>query len=653
MAVTAPADERPQVAEAHRVIAAALDPDFYRTVYTDVPADVGPLWHYRMQGWAEGRDPAPWFSVESYLRSHPDVAEAGIEPFFHYLAHGRHEGRDIAPSRHAAYYFGQVGWEPEAWSHEGFSVSLPPGATTSRGKTGRRAVPLTPEQHAAVAAEFDAAFYLAVNPDVAGSGMDPLDHFVRTGWLEDRDPNAGFSVRDYLEANPDVGAANLNPFAHYLVAGRAEGRAPRHELGFRYDVIARLRPVEARIAEAAAASARLRPDPPGRLAAALASLRDLHVTFSHDNYAEHFGGLQSCVRRESAAFAARGVDHLHLHPAVIWPAVRAAGEAGPLGVLLNGRRLGVFTPDAVRDALAGGAGRRGRRSFAIHSLLGHEPDATADLLAAAGVTDGFFWLHDFASLCVGFHLLRNDVEDCAAPAPTSAACGICSYGGARARHLDAHRRLFERLSMTVVAPSQATLDFWRAHGHLPAARTVVLPHARLTARGPAPQAPDDRPFRLAYLGMPTALKGWPVFRDLAQRFADDPRYEFLHLGGAPDPAAPAAFHKVVVSEDQPLAMQETLAALEADAALIWPLCRETFSFTAYEAAAAGAAVLTGPDSGNVAAFAADPAVGRVLADEAALADAFASGEVLELRRNARGAKLHDLSYSDMSGELVS
>jgi hypothetical protein len=99
-------------------------------------------------------------------------------------------------------------------------------------------------------------------------------------------------------------------------------------------------------------------------------------------------------------------------------------------------------------------------------------------------------------------------------------------------------------------------------------------------------------------------------------------------------------------------MQETLETLQADAALIWPLCRETFSFTAYEAAAAGAAVIAGPDSGNVAAFAADPAVGRVLADEVVLAEAFASGDILALSRSARKATLYDLAYSGMTGDLV-
>jgi glycosyltransferase involved in cell wall biosynthesis len=268
------------------------------------------------------------------------------------------------------------------------------------------------------------------------------------------------------------------------------------------------------------------------------------------------------------------------------------------------------------------------------------------------VSEGFFWLHDFASLCAGFHLLRNDVEDCAAPPADSAACSVCAYGAFRARHLEAHRRLFERLVLTVVAPSQTTLDFWRSRTDLPARGTQVLPHAHLVAREPAITAARRRPFRVAFLGMPVPLKGWPVFRDLAQRLADDPRYEFLHLGGRPDPAAPAAFHPVVVTAERPDAMTDAVEALQVDAALIWPLCRETFSFTAYEAAAGGAVVITGPDSGNVAAFAADPQRGRVLADEAALFEAFASGEVLALGRARREVALYDLAYSGLSGDLV-
>jgi hypothetical protein len=643
MPYRAHARKRPEPEDVLRVISPAFDPDFYRAVYDDLPADMPPLWHYRMAGWREGRDPAPWFSVSHYLEDNSDLRSSGWEPLHHYLSLGRLEGREVRPSDWAARYFAMEDWAPRPWTFKAF------GAAPARA-AAQPSIPLT-AQEAAVAAEFDATFYLAANPDIAAAGVDPLRHFLTTGWLEGRDPTPRFSVRDYLELHPDVAGSGLNPFAHFLISGRAEGRSARHDLGFRYDVLTRLKAPEDRIAAAVAASAEVRLDSPALLDAALAHVSDLHLTFSHDDYIEHSGGLQQCLRRESQKVGTLGLDHLHLFPAAPWPAVRTADEPAPLGALLNGRRLGVFVPDAVREALVRAA-PAGRRSFAVHSMLGHEPGMTADIVEALGLIDGFFWLHDFASLCSGFHLQRNDLEDCGAPPPGSAACAVCAYGPTRARHLDAHTRLFARLNLTVVAPSQTTLDFWRVHGDLPAKRAIVLPHAKLMAPRAAPKGPKHRPFRLAYLGMPQPLKGWPIFRELAATFAGDPRYEFLHLGGRPDPGAYAEFHEVMVTPERPRAMQETLAALEADAALIWPLCRETFSFTAYEAAAAGAAVITGPDSGNVAAFAADPRRGRVLPTEAALFHAFAAGDVLALAREVRKAKLYDIDYSGMTGDLL-
>lgn len=636
-----------------RVLSVALDLAFYRAIYSDLPAELDPLWHYRVQGWREGRDPAAWFSTEAYLTVNPDVRRLRIDPFFHYLTRGRYEGREVLPSEFAHAYYRRIAWAPDAWTYPPFG----PGPTrqvvaTHTREALKRSSPSRLELDAAVAHGFDAAYYLAINPDVAASGMDPLHHFSVTGWLEGRDPNAAFSVRDYLEANPDVAASGLNPFAHYMIAGRAEGRSARHGLGFQFDILARMRPVADRISSAVAASAALRAEPPEVLADHLAALRpDLHITFSHDNYTTNSGGLQTCVRREAERFARLGRDHLHLFPAAHWTTVRCEDEPGPLGVLLNGRLLGVFDPATVRQALTPPI-PGGRRSFAIHSLLGHAPDATADILEAAGLREGFFWLHDFASLCAGFHLQRNDIEDCAAPPPGSAACGVCAYGGHRSRHTEAHRRLFERLTLTVVAPSRTTLAFWRARTDLPAGTTAVLPHVRLVSKGLAPEAAPYGPFKVGFLGMPTALKGWPIFRELAEQFADDPRYEFLHLGGRPDPGAPTAFHSVTVTAARPRAMQDMVETLAIDAALIWPLCRETFSFTAYEAAAGGAMVITGPDSGNVAAFAAERGRGRVLTDEVALAEAFTNGDILALGRAARSVRRYGLVHSGMSADLL-
>ena len=73
--------------------------------------------------------------------------------------------------------------------------------------------------------QFDAAYYLAANPDVAAAGADPYTHFLTYGWREGRNPSANFSTSDYLAANPDVAKAGIDPLLHYEDYGQAEGRA--------------------------------------------------------------------------------------------------------------------------------------------------------------------------------------------------------------------------------------------------------------------------------------------------------------------------------------------------------------------------------------------------------------------------------------------
>lgn len=518
----------------------------------------------------------------------------------------------------------------------------------------RRMAPAGPVAHAdrgVIEAEFDRSFYLAANPDVAQAGVDPIDHFLTHGWREGRDPTRRFSLKDYLDAYPDVAAAGVNPFVHFVGTGRAEGRAARLDLGFRYDIVARLKSLDERLVERLKVRATLSPVASLQTALWASDLSRLHLTFSHDDVFENVGGLQLCVQREAAAQAALGGAHLHVFPAEPWPIVRPEAEPSRLGVRLNGVGLGVFEGAEIARQLRAVLGDDASgRSFAIHSLLGHTAAETIAIVSACGLSAGWFWLHDFASLCAGVHLLRDDVADCAAPPPDSPACGVCLYRPRRMDHIVAHEALFSALSLTVASPSDAALATWRAGWrHRPAAE-VTHPHAQLVPTGETAPA-HDGPLRVAFLGAPAAHKGWGVFRDLVLRFENDPRYSFHHLGAAADAALPIDFRAVRAGPEAPDAMARALADVAPDIALIWPLCQETFSFTAYEAAAAGAVVVTNPDSGNVAAFVAQTGLGEVLSDDASLATAFESGDILRLSRSARPRSLFTLALGALTFDL--
>ena len=107
--------------------------------------------------------------------------------------------------------------EAAAWaaSFGASSGSASPGGGATPAPAGAAGDPL-----------FDAAYYLARNPDVKAAGVDPLLHYLVSGWKEGRNPSALFDTSYYLKQNPDVAAAGVNPLLHFEAYGWKEGRDP-------------------------------------------------------------------------------------------------------------------------------------------------------------------------------------------------------------------------------------------------------------------------------------------------------------------------------------------------------------------------------------------------------------------------------------------
>ncbi|WP_051651034.1 glycosyltransferase family protein [Brevundimonas bacteroides] len=517
---------------------------------------------------------------------------------------------------------------------------------------------LSPEVQKKVREAFDADFYLAANKDVREAGIDPFLHFLTYGAEEGRDPRPDFSMKRYLALHLDVGEAGMDPFVHWVTDGRAEGRATDHGLGYQYEVLWAEKPLEERMRSMRLALPDRAPDPPERLNDALGAVgqrHGFHVTVSHDDFGSGVGGVQLCIRLEAEAQRRKDLTHIHLFPSATAVVVDIERERPTLGVVVDGVFAGHHAHDTVAAILAPVMAGQAN-VFAIHSLIGHAAEPLSGLLARLGMTSGFFWLHDYASLCAGYALMRDDVAFCGAPSPDSTACEVCSYGRRRRVQLPTHVELFQRFALTAVAPSQVALSLWRSRFPVRAAAEVVHPHARLEPRAdqPAPKvSARKRPLRIGFLGMPALHKGWPIFADLVARFGRDSRYEFHHLSAVREPRVVARFTKVVPTPAAPQPMIPAIEKLDLDVALIWSLWPETFCIAAHEAAAAGAAVLTGPASGNVAAFVAgDASRGTVLGSEAALFDLFASGAVGGLSRVNRKPILSDLIFSGMVADLT-
>lgn len=92
--------EKKSVNEELAVMRAAFDKKYYLSNSPDLRgASMDLVEHYRVYGWREGRDPAPWFSTCGYLDLHPAVRESGVNPFYHYLTIGREYAFRIRPAQ--------------------------------------------------------------------------------------------------------------------------------------------------------------------------------------------------------------------------------------------------------------------------------------------------------------------------------------------------------------------------------------------------------------------------------------------------------------------------------------------------------------------------------------------------------------------------
>ena len=145
------------------------------------------LLHWHRYGWRERRWPNPYFDTSYYLGHAPDCTG---DPLLHYIATGEAAGYRPVPYFDPAWYRTQH--------------AVPPGelclAHFLRHRSTGRVSPI---------AEFDGAFYLRTNPDVAETGMDPLEHYLVRGHVEGRAPCPGYRHGGWsggkLDPNPLLG----------------------------------------------------------------------------------------------------------------------------------------------------------------------------------------------------------------------------------------------------------------------------------------------------------------------------------------------------------------------------------------------------------------------------------------------------------------
>ena len=617
-----------------------FDYAYYLRHNTDVQqAGIDAFDHYYYTGWREGRNPNSDFDTAYYRQSYVSELTDEINPFLHYLTVGRVKG-----------------YQPRN------QVSDNP--TTATSDQAVREV---------VAAEFSETYYLSTYPDVGKAGANALEHFLITGWREQRNPNSTFDTAFYISRNADIRDTGINPFWHYLVAGRAEGRLSKRAGGYRRDLIEKAH-------EAALEREQYTQTSGDNLAedALLAALRihvdSLHptglvVSLSHDCYVRVVGGTQIFISDEQKLFNEYQFSYLHISPKHGQLAFAAERDNDEFLIAADGVYVGSTQASVLLNVLEkfSSAVKYQEKYFVLHSFFGFTPAQITSLAGALSPQRSFYWTHDYSAVCEGYNLLRNDLHFCGAPAPTSMACRVCRYGSGRLSHIEKVKHLFDQLQFEVLAPSERAAHIWqqgvqfnvsqvRAHPHwvLQVQSSDKLPADKSPAHGGASDKVKtlQRAIRIAFIGYPKANKGWQIYKELVEAGSEKAGLEFYHLASANTPSHLSC--KFVVTEVTPDDRTRAIATLiehQIDVVCMlspWP---ETFSFVTHEAIMAGIRVVCLADSGNVAALAAKNYRVSVYEDPSALSLGLRSPE---FKKQIKADRLAQHRYdATASGATVS
>lgn len=213
-----------------------FDPHFYAAANA---ADLGatglsPLEHFVRIGAAQGRDPHPLFSVDWYVTRRTDLAAAGVNALVHYLEAGWREGLSPHPLFDPAYYVAQMpagergsppllhylttGWRAGLKPHPLFDPAWYLERYADVAASGQE--PLTHYVLAGGVEGRDPSAWFVSHHHQAARGLgevNPLvDYLTGGGWLVE-EARPGFSSAAYLASQPELAESGLTPLEHWAL----------------------------------------------------------------------------------------------------------------------------------------------------------------------------------------------------------------------------------------------------------------------------------------------------------------------------------------------------------------------------------------------------------------------------------------------------
>ena len=330
-------------------------------------------------------------------------------------------------------------------------------------------------------------------------------------------------------------------------------------------------------------------------------MSDFVISVSYGNYLIQNGGTDKVIREHQEMFADHNIDYVFLFPVVRTLKIgKMKKEFRYWGINHNKKFIGLFKVNGVNTYIYNNI-KKGNQcigAFVHHTWR-------VDIYELNSILDSvnasiYFYLHDFHSICDGKNLICNNGEYCGYGLSNFECNTKCSYYLQSIVNRNNLSRFIENYKdrLLFIAPSDNTRDIFRVTYPEYRDLFVSIPHQKPS--GEYKSKLVSSPIKIAFIGKQVALKGWDDFKEIVEIIGSSPDYEFYYLGTGTEKMANVKTTVVSVREQGPDAMMNTLRKLNIDVVLLLSRWPETYSYTYFEAFAAGCYVITYECSGNIA-----------------------------------------------------
>lgn len=345
------------------------------------------------------------------------------------------------------------------------------------------------------------------------------------------------------------------------------------------------------------------------------------LSFSMSNYLLYGGGTNLVVSNHQKLFNKHDISYICVAPFLLH-GKRYERFQNYWSLIVDGIYKGVLKTENLIQALDA-INREGAQLLGIH--IHHWKNT--NLEAFQQITDKldssvYMFIHDYSTVCCNFTLLRQG-EFCGYGMISEERCARCQYYAESLRNHIEYEKIWDKQKsrLKFVFPSEVAQQVWTAAYPKYKNLCCVIPHQKCIGNYNGNMSSTSNSLRVAFIGSREDYKGWEVFLELYNKEKKSASFEWYYFGT--DNIGDSNIKCVHVDNRRdPMAMLNALRQNRVDVAVLWSLCKETYSYTYFECYAANVFVLTNKNSGNIAYQVSQNGNGTVVDSTAKLFDLF-------------------------------